>query len=85
MIIAKEFELEVKYLKDFPDWQFLAKDELNRKTIEIYLDSKIAKRFCKKEQKVIKVPNSNVFRIVAPLLQSRGITRIVSADQLIAL
>ena len=85
MIIAKEFELEVKYLKDFPDWQFLSKDELNRKTIEIYLDSKIAKRFCKKEQKVIKVPNSNVFRIVAPILQSRGITRIVSADQLIAL
>ena len=85
MIIAKEFELEVKYLKDFPDWQFLANDELNRKTIEIYLDSKIAKRFCKKEQKVIKVPNSNVFRIVAPLLQSRGLTRIVSADQLIAL
>tara|TARA_B100000941_G_scaffold264175_1_gene217979 strand:+ start:150 stop:815 length:666 start_codon:yes stop_codon:yes gene_type:complete len=85
MIIAKEFELEVKHLRDFPDWQFLAKDELNRKTIEIYLDSKIAKRFCKKEQKVIKVPNSNVFRIVAPLLQSRGITRIVSADQLIAL
>ena len=85
MIVDKEIELEVKYLKDYPDWQFLAKDELNRKTISIYLDLKIAKRFCKKEQKVIKVPNSNVFKIVAPILQSRGITRIVSGDQLIAL
>ena len=60
-------------------------EELNRKTIKIYFDLKIAKRFCKKEQKVIKVPNSNVFKIVARLLQSRGITRIVSDDQLIAL
>ena len=85
MIVDKEIELDVKYLKEYPDWQFLAKNELNRKTIAIYLDLKIAKRFCKKEQKVIKVPNSNVFKIVAPLLQSRGITRIVSDDQLIAL
>ena len=85
MIVDKEIELEVKYLKEYPDWQFLAKDELNRKTIAIYSNLKVAKRFCKKEQKVIKVPNSNVFRIVSPLLQSRGITRIVSEDQLIAL
>ena len=85
MIVDKEIELEVKYLKDYPDWQFLAKDELNRKTISIYLDLKIAKRFCKKEQKVIKVPNSNVLKTVARFLQSRGITRIVSDDQLIAL
>ena len=85
MIVDKKIELEVKYLKDYPDWQFLAKDELNRKTISIYLDLKIAKRFCKKEQKVVKVPNSNVFKIVAPILQSKGITRIVSDDKLIAL
>ena len=85
MIVDKEIELEVKYLKEYPVWQFLAKDELNRKTIQIYLDLKIAKRFCKKEQKVIKVPNSNVFKIAARFLQSRGITRIVSDDQLIAL
>ena len=85
MIVDKEIELEVKYLKEYPDWQFLAKDELSRKTIAIYSNLKVAKRFCKKEQKVIKVPNSNVFRIVSPLLQSRGITRIVSEDKLIAL
>ena len=85
IIVDKEIELEVKYLKDYPDWEFLSKDELNRKTIEIYLDLKIAKRVCKREQKVIKVPNSNIFKIVAPILQTRGITRIVSPNQLIAL
>ena len=85
MIVDKKIELEIKLLKEFPDWNFLPTDDLNRKTIEIYLDLNIAKRFCNKDQKVIKVPNSDVFRITAPLLISRGISRIVSADKLIAL
>ena len=38
-----------------------------------------------KDQKVIKVPNTNVFKIVAPILISRGISRIVNSENLIAL
>ena len=85
MIVDKNIELEIKLLKDYPQWDFLPNSDLNRKTIEIYNDIKLAKRFCKKEQKVIKVPNTDVFRIVAPILISRGISRIVSSEQLIAL
>ena len=85
MVVDKNIELEIKYLKDFPAWQFLSEEDLNRKTIEIFEDIKIAKNFCKKEQKVIKVPNTEVFRLVAPALISRGISRIISSDKLIAL
>ena len=85
MIVDKNIELEIKLLKDYPDWEFLPAEDLKRKTIEIYFDLKRAKRVCTKEQKVIKVPNTDVFRIVAPILISRGISRIVSAEQLIAL
>ena len=85
MVVNKNIELEVKYLKEYPDWHFLSQKELNRKTIEIHEDLKFAKRVCNKEQKVIKVPNSDVLKIVAPLLLSRGISRIVNADKLIAL
>ncbi len=85
MIVNKKIELEVKSLKDYPSWQFLSDNELNRKTIEIYFDLKIAKRLCNKEQKLIKVPNTEVFKIAAPFLISRGITRIVSPEKLIAL
>ena len=85
MIVDKNIELEIKFLKEYPDWNFLSQDELNRKTIEIFLDMKTAKRFCKKDQKVIKVPNTDVFKKVAPILLSKGISRIVSADRLIAL
>ena len=85
MIVDKKIELETKPLKDYADWQFLSPNELNRKTIQIFDDLKNAKRFCSKEQKVIKVPNTDVFKIVAPILVSRGISRIVSGDKLIAL
>ena len=84
-IVDDKIELTTKILGDYPDWQFLPENELTRKTIEIYSDLKIAKSFCSKHQKVIKVPNTNVFRIVAPILISRGISRIVNDDNLIAL
>ena len=85
LIVNNKIELETKLLKDYPNWQFLSPEELNRKTIQIHYDLKIAKRFCNKEQKVIKVPNTDVFRIVAPILKSRGISRIVSDEDLIVL
>ena len=85
MIVDKKVELEIKYLKDYPKWNFLSQDELKRKTIEIYYDLKTAKSFCQKEQKVIKVPNTNIFKLVAPILSSRGISRIISAENLISL
>ena len=85
MVVDKKIELEVKFLRDFPEWQFLSQQELERKTIQVFDDVKIAKRFCNKEQKVIKVPNTKVFEIVSPYLLNRGISRIVSADKLIAL
>ena len=85
MLIDKKIELETKYLKEYPDWQFLPQEELNRKTIQIFIDLKVAKRFCNANQKVLKVPNSDVFRIVAPLLLEKGISRIVSEDKLISL
>ena len=85
MIVDKKIELEIKLLKDFPEWEFLPENDLNRKTIEIFFDLNIAKKSCTKEQKVLKVPNTDVFRIAAPFLLSRGISRIVCAENLIAL
>ena len=85
MIVDKKIELEIKLLKDFPEWDFLPLNDLNRKTIEIFFDLNIAKRSCNKEQKVLKVPNTDVFRIAAPILIEKGISRIVCAENLISL
>ena len=44
MIVDKKIELEIKLLKEYSEWEFLSSNELNRKTIRIYLDIKNAKR-----------------------------------------
>ena len=85
MIVDKKVELEIKLLKDYPEWHFLPEEDLQIKTIEIYFDLKVAKRDCKKDQKVIKVPNTNVFKIASKIMVSRGIKRIISDKQLISL
>ena len=85
MIVDKQIELKTKLLKEYVEWNFLSEKDLRRNTIEIFYDLKTAKRSTKKDQRVIKVPNSDVFKITAPILLSRGISRIVSSEVLIAL
>ena len=85
MIVDKKIELEIKLLKDFPEWRFLPEEDLNRKTIQIYFDKNNAKKNCNKDKKLIKVPNTEVFKIASKMLLSRGISRIVNEDQLIAI
>ena len=85
MLVDKKIELIPKSLGDYPQWRFLPEEDLNRKTIEIFSDIKNAKRDCKKDEKVIKVPNPNIFNLVAPILITKGITRIIIDDNLISL
>ena len=85
IVVDKKIELEIKLLKDFPEWELLPQDDLNRKTIEIFFDLNLAKRSCNKDQKVLKAPNSDFFRIAAPVLLDKGISGIFCAENLIAL
>ena len=85
MVVDKKIELEIKILKDFPEWSFLPQEDMTRKAIEIFFDLNLAKRSCNKDQKVLKVPNTDVFRIASPALKARGISRIVCAENLISL
>ena len=34
MVVDKKIELEIKTLRDYPEWNFLSDNELQRKTIE---------------------------------------------------
>ncbi len=85
MVVDKNIELEPKLLKDFPEWRFLSEDDLNRTTIQVFSDQKLAKQSCSRNQKLIKVTNTNVFLIASENLKSKGISRIIFGDSLLAL
>ena len=85
MLVDKNIELIPKMLKDYPQWSFLPQQDLNRMSLEIFDDHKYAKKLCTKNQKLIKVPNPNVFLIASSSLKSKGITRIIFNNLLLAL
>ena len=85
MLINKTIELEIKTLKDYPEWSFLPEKDLNRMCLEIFDDHNYAKKLCSKNQKLIKIPNPEVFSKASNLLKSKGITRIIFNKLLLAL
>ena len=85
MLINKTIELEIKTLRDYPEWSFLPEKDLNRMCLEIFDDHNYAKKLCSKNQKLIKIPNPNVFSVASDLLKSKGITRIIFNKLLLAL
>jgi len=85
LVVNKEVELEIKLLREYQEWNFLSEKDLSRNTIEIFYEIKAAKRSINKDQRVLKVPNSDVLKITAPILRARGISRIVCSEALIAL
>ena len=85
MLVDKKVELEVKSISDLSEWSFLPEDELKRNAILLFLNQRVAKRSCSKNQRVIKIPNTSVFMVSKPYLISKGITRLILDDSIIAL
>tara|TARA_Y100001968_G_scaffold272018_1_gene264010 strand:- start:131 stop:967 length:837 start_codon:yes stop_codon:yes gene_type:complete len=85
MIVDKKVELESQSISDLPEWQFLPDEELKRKAIILFSNQRSAKRNCSKNQRVIKIPNTNVFQISRSYIVSKGITRIIHDDSIMAL
>ncbi len=85
MLVDKKVELEVKPLYDLPEWSFLPENELKRNAIQLFSNQRTAKRICSKNQRVIKIPNTNIFEVTKPYLLSKGITRLILEDSIISL
>ena len=85
MIVDKKVELETQLISDLPGWSFLPENELERNAILLFSNQRSAKRSCSRNQKVIKIPNTSIFRLSKPYLISKGITRLILEDSIIAL
>ena len=85
LLVDNKIELDPKLLKDYPEWDFLPKEDLIRNTIQIFADKKNAQLNCRNNQKFIKVPNPNVFFIASKFLKAKGISRIIFQNYLLSL
>ena len=85
MIVDKKVELDDQPISSLPEWSFLPEDELKRHAILLFPNQRSAKRSCSRNQRVIKIPNTQVFQTTKSFLVSKGITRLILEDSLISL
>ncbi len=85
MIVDKKVELDLQPISDLPEWSFLPENELKRNAILLFSNQRSAKRICSRNQRVIKIPNTSVFKLSKSYLISKGITRLILEDSIIGL
>jgi transposase-like protein len=78
IVIDKFAELIVRPLKDFAELGEIPGEEIQQRTLPIFDNHRVAKRFSnQRTQRVIKVPDSQVFYKTIQHMRSKGIARLL--------
>ena len=82
VVVDRASELITRPLKDFAELGQIPDGEVQAKTLPIFDNHRIAKRFLRRMQRVVKVPDGRVLQKVRPYLQAKGITRLLIDGQI---
>lgn len=78
-------ELVVLPLKTFASLGQIPEDEGDHRTLPVFDNQRVARRFSRRNQRVIKVPDGNLLQTTRPYLQAKGITRLLIDGHVFAL
>jgi len=85
MLMEKTVELQARPLSDFPELGALDPEELQLQALVVYLNPRQAKRQCGRSQRVIKIPDLQVFQRTSRFLVAQGISRVLIEGSLYSL
>ena len=85
LVIDRAAELITRPLEEFSDLGDIPPEEFHQETLPIFDNHKIARRFSKRSQRVIKVPDSQIFQKTKSYLRAKGITRLLLDGQVYSL
>ncbi len=77
VVIDRRAELIVRPLKEFGDLGKIPPQEVQQKTLPIFENHKVARRFSNRSQRVIKITDGGMFAKTSSHLQGKGITRLL--------
>jgi transposase-like protein len=77
IVIDRMAELITRPLRDFADLGQIPIQEVQQRTLPIFDNHRVARRFSSKRDRVIKVPDSRMLQKTRSQLQSKGITRLL--------
>ena len=85
LVVDRRGELIVRPLKDFSLDGALPPEEVQAKTLPVFDNHRVARRFSLKTQKVIRLPDASIVQKTAHALKSKGITRVFLSGQVYSL
>jgi transposase-like protein len=85
LVIDRMAELIVRPLKEFAHLGKIPPEEVQQKTLPVFDNHRVARRFSNRTQRVIKVPDSRILHKTSSHLQAKGITRIFLDGKVYAL
>ncbi|MBK1987852.1 transposase [Sphaerospermopsis aphanizomenoides BCCUSP55] len=85
LVIDRSAELITRPLKDFGDLGQIPTIETQQRTLPVFDNHRVAKRFSTKRDRVIKVPDSRMLHKASTHLQAKGITRLLIDGQVYSL
>ncbi len=81
LVIDRSAELIVRPLKEFSDLGQIPHQEVMEKTLPIFDNHRVARRFSTRAQRIIKIPDGRMLQKAGPYLQAKGITRLLIDGQ----
>ncbi len=85
LVIDRGAELITRPLKDFSDLGRIPAQEVQQKTLPVFENQRVARRFSNRRGRVIKIPNGLLLQKTCDYLQAKGITRLLIDGQVYSL
>lgn len=85
LVVDRAAELIARPLKEFGDLGRIPIEETQEKTLPVFDNHRVARRFSNRSQRVIKVPDGRMLQKTCSHLQAKGITRLLIDGQVYSL
>jgi len=85
LVVDRAAELITRPLSDFADLGQIPEIEAQARTLPVFDNHRVAKRFMRRMQRIVKIPDTQMFFKASPYLQAKGITRLLVDGQIYAL
>ena len=85
LVIDRSSELITRPLEDFADLGTIPEEEIQQKTLPVFDNHRVARRFSHRRERVIKVPDGRMLQKTSSHLEAKGITRLLIDGQVYSL
>jgi hypothetical protein len=85
LVIDRSAELITRPLKDFAELGKVPSQEIQQRTLPIFDSHRVARRFSKRRERVIKVPDGRMIEKAQSHLEAKGITRLLMDGRIYSL